>query len=94
MDGLDDRGQVVVIAATNRPDSIDPAFLRPGRFDRKFEFLPPDEGARKRIIDGATKGWIGIDEEIKTRVAQNCRGVSGAQVKVSEAFNPPWLRAV
>jgi SpoVK/Ycf46/Vps4 family AAA+-type ATPase len=44
MDGLDDRGEIVVIGATNRIDSIDPALRRPGRFDREFPFpLPPFE---------------------------------------------------
>ena len=39
MDGMDNRGQVIVIGATNRPDAIDPALRRPGRFDREFYFL-------------------------------------------------------
>ena len=46
MDGLDSRGEVVVIGATNRIDSIDPALRRPGRFDREFSFpLPPQEAS-------------------------------------------------
>ncbi|KAJ3287555.1 hypothetical protein HK104_008540 [Borealophlyctis nickersoniae] len=80
MDGLEDRGQVIVIGATNRPDSVDPALLRPGRFDRMLEFRPPDEVARKTIIDVATKGWS-IDEQLKSRVAKETRGHNGAQVK-------------
>ncbi|KAI9592543.1 P-loop containing nucleoside triphosphate hydrolase protein, partial [Syncephalis fuscata] len=50
MDGLDHRGQVVVIGATNRVDAIDPALRRPGRFDREFYFGLPNELARRRII--------------------------------------------
>jgi SpoVK/Ycf46/Vps4 family AAA+-type ATPase len=51
MDGLDSRGQVVVIGATNRPDAIDPALRRPGRFDRELAFPLPDPVARASILD-------------------------------------------
>ena len=51
MDGLDSRGQVVVIGATNRPDAIDPALRRPGRFDRELLFPLPDAVARREILD-------------------------------------------
>jgi len=47
MDGLDARGQVVVIGATNRIDAIDPALRRPGRFDREFHFPLPSKEARR-----------------------------------------------
>jgi len=47
MDGLDSRGEVVVIGATNRLDSIDPALRRPGRFDREFLFGLPNKEVRK-----------------------------------------------
>ena len=50
MDGLDSRGQVVVIGATNRPDAIDPALRRPGRFDRELLFSLPDANARAAIL--------------------------------------------
>lgn len=50
MDGLEDMTDVVVIAATNRPDIIDPGLLRPGRFDRIVLVSPPDKGARKEIF--------------------------------------------
>ena len=46
MDGLDNRGEIVVIGATNRLDSIDPALRRPGRFDREFLFNLPDQKVR------------------------------------------------
>ncbi|RVE62455.1 hypothetical protein OJAV_G00157590 [Oryzias javanicus] len=57
MDGLDSRGEVVVIGATNRLDSIDPALRRPGRFDREFLFGLPDREARKEILKIHTKQW-------------------------------------
>ena len=49
--GMDDRGQVVIIGATNRPDAIDPALRRPGRFDMELAFGLPDERARRQILD-------------------------------------------
>jgi SpoVK/Ycf46/Vps4 family AAA+-type ATPase len=55
MDGLDSRGQVVVIGATNRPDAIDPALRRPGRFDRELLFPLPDTHARSMILDIHTR---------------------------------------
>ncbi len=51
MDGLDSRGQVVVIGATNRPDAVDPALRRPGRFDRELLFPLPNANARAAILD-------------------------------------------
>ena len=57
MDGLDSRGEVVVIGATNRLDNIDPALRRPGRFDREFIFPLPSKEARIQIIKIKTKDW-------------------------------------
>lgn len=51
MDGLDNRGEIVVIGATNRLDSIDPALRRPGRFDREFLFNLPDQKVRVSGFD-------------------------------------------
>ncbi|KAE9403807.1 AAA-domain-containing protein [Gymnopus androsaceus JB14] len=59
MDGMDGRGQVVVIGATNRVDSVDPALRRPGRFDREFYFPLPTVEAREKILGIMTKGWKG-----------------------------------
>ncbi|MCD6434704.1 MAG: AAA family ATPase, partial [Candidatus Diapherotrites archaeon] len=56
MDGLKARGQVVVIAATNRPDAIDEALRRPGRFDREISIGVPDRNARKEILQIHTRG--------------------------------------
>ena len=50
MDGMESRGSLVVIGATNRPDSIDPALRRPGRFDREIEIGIPDEDGRFDIL--------------------------------------------
>lgn len=50
MDGLDNRGEIVVIGATNRLDSIDPALRRPGRFDREFLFNLPDQKVRVSVF--------------------------------------------
>ncbi|KAJ1958871.1 TAT-binding protein-like protein 7, AAA ATPase [Linderina pennispora] len=57
MDGIEDRGQVVVIGATNRPDAIDPALRRPGRFDREMLFRLPGLTARHRILQIHTRKW-------------------------------------
>ncbi|ASJ10971.1 AAA family ATPase [Thermococcus sp. P6] len=56
MDGLKSRGKVIVIAATNRPDAIDPALRRPGRFDRELEVGVPDKTGRKEILQIHTRG--------------------------------------
>lgn len=57
LDGLDDRGQVIVIGATNRPDAIDPALRRPGRFDRELYFPLPSATARRSILGIHTRAW-------------------------------------
>lgn len=57
MDGLDNRAEVIVIGATNRPDAIDPALRRPGRFDREFLFDLPTELVRKQILEMKTRTW-------------------------------------
>ncbi|AJC70986.1 ATPase AAA [Thermococcus guaymasensis DSM 11113] len=56
MDGLKSRGKVIVIGATNRPDAIDPALRRPGRFDREIEVGVPDKQGRKEILQIHTRG--------------------------------------
>ena len=67
MDGLEARGDVIVIAATNRPDSIDPALRRPGRFDREVEIRVPDKEGRKEVFQIHTRGMplsqdVNLDE--------------------------------
>ncbi|KAI1468254.1 AAA-domain-containing protein [Daldinia caldariorum] len=80
MDGMDGRGQVIVIGATNRPDSVDPALRRPGRFDREFYFPLPDVDGRKAIIDIHTKDW-GLTDEFKMSLAKETKGYGGADLR-------------
>ncbi len=85
MDGLDDRGQVVVIGATNRIHSIDSALRRPGRFDREFYFGLPDEPARAKILKIHTKTWEpSIEDSLAVELASRTSGFSGADMKVIE----------
>lgn len=82
MDGLDTRGQVVVIGATNRIDAIDPALRRPGRFDREFYFGLPTEDARRQIVTKQTASWIPpLSITVIDAIAANSRGYNGADVK-------------
>ncbi|PGG99412.1 hypothetical protein AJ79_08528 [Helicocarpus griseus UAMH5409] len=82
MDGMDGRGQVIVIGATNRPDSIDPALRRPGRFDREFYFPLPNTEARRAILDIHTRGWDPpLQKEIKDELAELTKGYGGADLR-------------
>ncbi|KAM9852704.1 ATPase family AAA domain-containing protein 2 [Aulostomus maculatus] len=82
MDGLDSRGEVVVIGATNRLDSIDPALRRPGRFDREFLFGLPDGEARKDILKIHTRQWTPPPSEaFLAELADKCVGYCGADIK-------------
>uniref|UniRef100_A0A9J8AU24 ATPase family AAA domain containing 2B n=1 Tax=Cyprinus carpio carpio TaxID=630221 RepID=A0A9J8AU24_CYPCA len=73
MDGLDSRGEIVVIGATNRLDSIDPALRRPGRFDREFLFNLPDKKARKHILEIHTRDWSPkLAEPFIDELAEKC----------------------
>ncbi|CAD6593795.1 MAG: hypothetical protein ASARMPREDX12_008096 [Alectoria sarmentosa] len=82
MDGMDGRGQVIVIGATNRPDSIDPALRRPGRFDREFYFPLPNMEARRCIIDIHTKGWDPpLTSTFKNEIANLTKGYGGADLR-------------
>uniref|UniRef100_A0A674JEA5 ATPase family AAA domain-containing protein 2 n=1 Tax=Terrapene triunguis TaxID=2587831 RepID=A0A674JEA5_9SAUR len=82
MDGLDSRGEIVVIGATNRLDSIDPALRRPGRFDREFLFTLPDKEARKEILKIHTRDWTPkpLDTFLE-ELAEKCVGYCGADIK-------------
>lgn len=86
MDGLDDRGQVVVIGATNRPDTLDPALRRPGRFDRELRFEYPNVQARHHILSIHTKRWNFPDSDLQ-RIAEETHGFAGADLSalVAEA---------
>uniref|UniRef100_A0A8D3CMM9 ATPase family AAA domain-containing protein 2 n=1 Tax=Scophthalmus maximus TaxID=52904 RepID=A0A8D3CMM9_SCOMX len=82
MDGLDGRGEVVVIGATNRLDSIDPALRRPGRFDREFLFGLPDREARKDILKIHTRLWTPPPSDtFLEELAEKCVGYCGADIK-------------
>ncbi|KAL2016030.1 hypothetical protein VTK56DRAFT_4340 [Thermocarpiscus australiensis] len=80
MDGMDGRGQVIVIGATNRPDNIDPALRRPGRFDREFYFPLPDLEARRAILNIYTKDWA-LSDAFKNSLAKNAKGYGGADLR-------------
>ena len=82
MDGMKSRGKVVVIAATNRPDSIDPALRRPGRLDREIEIGIPDEAGRFEILSIHTRGMPmagGVDLE---KISKTTHGFVGADLEV------------
>lgn len=81
MDGLKTRGKVVVIAATNLPDTIDPALRRPGRFDREIEIGVPDVNDRKEILQVHTRG-MPITEDVNiSHYASKTHGYSGADLE-------------
>ncbi|NXW60623.1 ATAD2 protein, partial [Eurystomus gularis] len=82
MDGLDSRGEIVVIGATNRLDSIDPALRRPGRFDREFLFSLPNKEARKEIFKIHTRDWTPKPLDVfLEELAEKCVGYCGADIK-------------
>ncbi|WP_316506775.1 CDC48 family AAA ATPase [Nitrosopumilus sp.] len=82
MDGMKSRGKVVVIAATNRPDSIDPALRRPGRFDREIEIGIPDDEGRFEILSIHTRG-MPIDEKVDLKqISKTTHGFVGADLEV------------
>ncbi len=87
MDGFDDRHEVILLAATNRPDVLDPALLRPGRFDRQVVVGPPDRKGRLGILKIHTRG-LEINGRCKTRdrswrYCRNERGRLGEPVQRS-----------
>jgi len=80
MDGFDVKGTVILIAATNRPDILDPALLRPGRFDRQIAVSPPDIIGRKAVLDVHTKGKpLAPDVNLET-IARRTPGFTGADL--------------
>jgi len=81
MDGLEERGQVVVIGATNRVDAVDPALRRGGRFDREIEIGVPDRDGRKEILQVHTRG-MPLSEDIDLdQYAENTHGFVGADLE-------------
>jgi transitional endoplasmic reticulum ATPase len=81
MDGLEERGQVTVIAATNRVDAIDPALRRGGRFDREIEIGVPDKDGRMEIMQVHTRGMPMSDSVDLDEYAENTHGFVGADLE-------------
>jgi len=79
IDGLMSLQNIVVIAATNRPDMIDPAILRPGRFDRRVYVPPPDSEARLRILQIKTKD-MPLEKVKIEELSKKMQGYSGADI--------------
>ena len=81
MDGLTDRGNVIVLGATNRPDSVDPALRRPGRFDREMEISVPNADGRLEVMEIHTRGMpIANDVNLKV-LSSELNGYTGADMK-------------
>ena len=92
MDGFDGSKGVIILAATNRPDSLDPALLRPGRFDRRIPVELPDLAGREAILKVHAKN-IKIDESVDfNAIARAASGASGAEL--ANIVNEAALRAV
>ncbi len=81
MDGLESRGQVIVIGATNLPNLLDPALRRPGRFDREIEIGIPDAIARGEILEIHTRGMPLAEDVDLTRLAAITHGFVGADME-------------
>ncbi len=80
MDGLNARGNVIVIAATNRIDAIDPALRRPGRFDREIELKVPDQRGRLEILQIHVRGMPLADDVDLEKLAEMTHGYTGADL--------------
>ena len=80
MDGFDTNTNVIVVAATNRPDILDPALLRPGRFDRRVVLDAPDVKGRVAILDVHVRGKPLAEEVDLTTIAKETPGFSGAEL--------------
>lgn len=81
MDGLTERGQVIVLGATNRPESVDPALRRPGRFDREIEISVPNADGRLEILHIHTRG-MPLDDDVDLKIlAAELHGYTGADIK-------------
>lgn len=81
MDGFDPRSSVIVLAATNRPDMLDPALVRPGRFDRRISIPLPDLKDREEIVKIHMRGKPFTSEVNVEKVAKNTVGFSGADLE-------------
>jgi len=81
MDGLEERGKVIVIGATNRVNALDPALRRPGRFDREIEIGIPDRNGRKEILEIHTRGMPLAKNVNLDKLADMTHGYSGADLE-------------
>ena len=81
MDGMSDRGHVIVLGATNRPESLDPALRRPGRFDREIEIGVPNAEGRLEILQIHTRGMPLSDDIDLQDLASELHGYTGADIK-------------
>jgi transitional endoplasmic reticulum ATPase len=81
MDGISSRGKIVVIGATNRPNAIDPALRRPGRFDREIEIGIPDEKGRLDILSIHTRGMPLTEDVALASIAKITHGFVGADLE-------------
>lgn len=81
MDGMQERGQVIVLGATNRPESLDPALRRPGRFDREIEIGVPNAEGRLEILQIHTRGMPLADDINLADLASELHGYTGADTK-------------
>ena len=81
MDGMSERGNVIVLGATNRPESIDPALRRPGRFDREIEVGVPNVGGRLEILQIHTRGMPLSQDIDLPALAKELHGYTGADIK-------------
>jgi transitional endoplasmic reticulum ATPase len=80
MDGLESRGETIVIGATNRPNAVDPALRRPGRFDREIEIGVPDQNERLEILQIHTRRMPGIEDVDRNKLAVITHGFVGADL--------------
>ncbi|CAK7263108.1 AAA+-type ATPase [Sporothrix epigloea] len=96
LDGFEPLDKVLVVAATNRPEALDPALLRTGRFDKHFYVPPPDETARRAIFESWTKGMqVSTDLDLDL-LARESEQLSGAEIlgicqKAGESANRAFL---
>ncbi|CAK7239006.1 MAG: AAA+-type ATPase [Sporothrix thermara] len=96
LDGFEPLDKVIVVAATNRPEALDPALLRTGRFDRHFYVPPPDESARRAIFESWTKDMLVSTDLDLDLLARESEQLSGAEIlgicqKAGESANRAFL---
>ena len=81
MDGLEGLGGVIIIGATNRPEVLDPALMRPGRFDRHIYVPPPDQKARLEILKVHTRNMPLADDVDLEKIAERTENYTGADIE-------------